>query len=67
MIHYRECNLNMRIVDGSPRSIEGYGDINFVCRSANGLVQVLLTDAAHVPDLRYNRFPSALSLAPQGL
>ena len=51
MINYRECNLKLRIADGSTRSIEGYRDMNFVFRSGNGLVQVLLTNVAHVPDL----------------
>ena len=56
MINYRECNLKLRIADGSTRSIEGYRDMNFVFRSGNGLVQVLLTNVAHVPDLRYHLF-----------
>ena len=56
MINHRECKLKLRIADGSTRSIEGYGDIHFVFRSANGLVQVLLTNVAHVPDLRYHLF-----------
>ena len=29
MINYRVCNLKLRTVDGSTRTIEGYGDINF--------------------------------------
>ena len=29
MINYREFNLKLRIADGSTRTIEGYGDINF--------------------------------------
>ena len=53
MINYRECNLKLRIADGSTRMIEGCGDINFVFRSGNDLVQVTLTNVAHVPDLRY--------------
>ena len=56
MTNYRECNLKLRIADGSTRSIEGYGDITFVFRSGNGLVQVLLTNVAHVPKLRYHLF-----------
>ena len=56
MINYRECNLKLRIADGSTRTIKGYGDINFVFRSGNGLVQVMLTNVAHVPDLRYHLF-----------
>ena len=28
MVNYRECNLKLRIADGSTRTIEGYGDIN---------------------------------------
>jgi len=56
MLNYRECNLKLRIADGSTRSIEGYGDVRFVFRSGNGLVQVLLTNVAHVPDLRYHLF-----------
>ena len=56
MINYRGCNLKLRIADGSTRTIEGYGDINFVFRSENGLVRVTLTNVAHVPDLRYHLF-----------
>ena len=56
MINCRESNLKLRIADGSIRSIEGYGDINFVYGSGNGLVQVLLTNVAHVPDRRYHIF-----------
>ena len=56
MLNYRECNLKLRIADGSTRSIEGYGDVRSVFRSGNGLVQVLLTNVAHVPDLRYHLF-----------
>ena len=56
MINYRECNFKLRIADGSTRTIEGYGDINFVFRSGNGFVQVTLTNIAHVPDLRYHLF-----------
>ena len=56
MINYRECNLKLRIADGSTRTIEGYSDINFVFRSGNGLVRVTLTNVAHVPDLRYHLF-----------
>ena len=56
ILNYRECNLKLRIADGSTRSIEGYGDVRFVFRSGNGLVQVLLTNVAHVPDLRYHLF-----------
>ena len=56
MLNYRECNLKLRIADGSTRSIEGYGDVRFVFRSGNGLVQVLMTNVAHVPDLRYHLF-----------
>ncbi|CAM9922406.1 unnamed protein product, partial [Laminaria digitata] len=45
MTNYRECNLKLRIADGSTRSIEGYGDIKVVFRSGNGLlVDVLLKD-----------------------
>ena len=44
MLNYRECNLKLRIADGSTRSIEGYGDVRFVFRSGNGLVHVLLTN-----------------------
>ena len=50
MINYRELNLKLRIADCSIRSIEGYGDINFVSRSGNDLVHVLLTNVAYVPD-----------------
>ena len=56
MINYRECNFKLRIADGSTHTIEGFGDINFVLRSGNGLVQVTLTTIAHVPDLRYHLF-----------
>ena len=38
MINYKERNLKLRIADGTTRTIEGYGDINFVFRSGNGLV-----------------------------
>ena len=62
MINYRECNLKLRIADGSTRTIEGYGDINFVFRSGNGLVQVTLTNVAHV---RYHLF-SLPTLAKNG-
>ena len=56
MSNYRKSNLKLRIADGSTRSIEGYGDIKVVFRSGNGLVDVLLKDVAHVPDLRYHLF-----------
>ena len=56
MINYRECNLKLRIADGSTRTIEGYGDINFVSRSGTGLARLMLTNVAHVPDLRYHLF-----------
>ena len=56
MINCRECKLKLRIADGSTRTIEGYGDINFVFRSGNGLVQVTLTNVGHVPDLRHHLF-----------
>ena len=49
IINYRECNLKLRIADGSSRTIEGYDDINFAFRSGNGLVRVTLTNVAHVP------------------
>ena len=42
----------MRTADSSTRSVEGYGVVNFVFWPVNGLVQVLLTNVAHVPDLR---------------
>ena len=54
MINYIECNWKLRIADGSTRTIEGYGDINFAFRSGNGLVRITLTNVAHVPDLRYD-------------
>ena len=54
MINCRGCNLKLRIADCSTRTIEGYGDINFVIRSGNGLVRVTLTNVAQVPDLRYH-------------
>ena len=56
VINYREFDLNLRIADGSTPSIKGYGGINVVFRSRNGLVQVLITNVAHVPDLRHHRF-----------
>ena len=56
MINYRECNLKLSFADGSTRTIEGYGDINFVFRSGNGLVRVMLRNFAHVPDIRYHLF-----------
>ena len=55
-INCRECNLKLRNADGSTRTIEGHGEINFVFRSGNGLVQVTLTNVACVPDLRYHLF-----------
>ena len=54
--NYLKCNLKLRIDDRSTRSIEGYGDISAVFRSGNGLVQVLFTNVAHVPDLTNHRF-----------
>ena len=56
MISYRECSLKRRIADGSTRSIKGYCDVRVVFRCENGLVQVLLTNVAHVSDLRYHLF-----------
>ena len=56
MINYKECNLNLRIADGSTGTIEGYGVIKFVFRSGNGLEQESLTNIAHVPDLRHHLF-----------
>ena len=56
MTNCRECSLKLCIADGSTRTVEGYGDINFVFRSGNGLVRVSLSNVAHVPDLRYNPF-----------
>ena len=56
MINCKECNLKLRIADGSTRTIKGYCDINFVVRSGNGLVRVTLTNVAHVPYLRYKIF-----------
>ena len=56
MINYIECNLKLRIADGSTRTIQGHGDIKFVFRSGNGLVRVTLTDVAHVQDVRYHLF-----------
>ena len=54
MANYRECNLKLCIADGSIRTIEGYGDIDFVFRSGNDLVLVTLTNFAHVSGLRYH-------------
>ena len=56
MINCKEGNLKLRIADGTSRSTEGYGDINNVFRSGNSLVNVLLTNVAHVPDLRHHLF-----------
>ena len=56
MTNCRKCNIRQRIADGSTRSIEGHGDINFVFRSGNGLVNMLLTNVTHVTDLRYHSF-----------
>ena len=56
VIDYRECNLKLLITDGTTCSIEGYGEINFVFRSGNGLVNMLLTNVTHVSDLRYHSF-----------
>ena len=56
MLKCQECNLKLRIADGSTRSTELYGDISVAFRSGNGLVPVLITSAAHVPDLRYHVF-----------
>lgn len=50
MVNYREYDLKLRIADGSIRSTKGYSDVNFLFRSENRLVQVLLTNVAHVPD-----------------
>ena len=55
-INYRQGNLKLRIDDGSTRSIERYGDVSVVFRAGNSLVQVLLVNVAHVPDLRYHLF-----------
>ena len=49
--------MKLCIADGSTRTIEGHGDINFVFRSGNGLVRVTLTNVAHVPDLQYHPYP----------
>ena len=46
----------MRIAGGPTPSIEGYGDINAVFRSGNGLVQVLKTNVVHLPDLCHHLF-----------
>ena len=56
MVNYRECNLKLRIADGTTRSIEGYGDINFAFWFGNGLVDVMMTNVTHVPDFRYHLF-----------
>ena len=66
MINYRECNLKLRITDGSTRTIEGYGDINFAFRRGNGFVRVTLTNVAHVPDLPYHLFslPTLVNSGP---
>ena len=56
MMNYRECNLILCIADGLTRTIEGYGDVNFVFRSGNGFVRVTLTNVAHVPHPRYHLF-----------
>ena len=56
MINYRECNTKRCIADGITRLIGGYGAINFVFRSENGPMDGLLTNGAHVSDLRYHFF-----------
>ena len=65
MLNYRECNLKLGIADGSTRTIAEYCDINFVFRSGNGQVRVILTNVAHEPDLRYHLF-SLPTLAKNG-
>ena len=54
MTYYKECNLKLRIADSTTRSIGGYRDISYVFPSRNGLVDVVLTTMAHVPDRRYH-------------
>ena len=56
MINYRECDLKTRFADGTTRSLDGHVDLSFVFPSGNGLVDVLLTNVAHVPDLSYHLF-----------
>ena len=65
MINYRECNLKLRIADGSTRMIEGYGGINVFFRPGNGVVRVTLTNVVRVPDLRHHIF-SLPSLVKNG-
>ena len=64
-INFRERNLKLQIADGSTRSMEGCGDIHVVFRSGNGIVQVLITNVAHVLDLRYHPL-SPLTLVKKG-
>ena len=52
MTNYRECNLKLRIANGSTHTIEGYGDIIFVFRSGQWVVL-------------YNQQPALLLLATQ--
>ena len=61
MTNYKQCNLKLRIANGTTRSIEGCDGISFVFRSGNGLVDVLLTNVAHVPGFSTTYFPCPLS------
>ena len=56
IIYCRECSLKQRTADGSTRTIERYDNVSFVFRSGNGLVRVMLTNVAHLPDIRYYLF-----------
>ena len=56
MINCKECNLKQPIADDSARTIEGFCVINFVFRSGNGLVRVMLANVPHMPDLRHHLF-----------
>ena len=56
IINYRERSLKLRIADDTTLSIKGYGEISFVVWSGNDLVDVLLTNVLHVPDLLYHLF-----------
>ena len=57
MTSYKEFNLKLSIDDDTTRSIEAHSDISFVFRSGNSLVDLLLTNVAHGPDLRHHVSP----------
>lgn len=53
MVNYGISSLKLCIANGTARSIEGYGDINFIFQAANDIQDVLLNNGVHVPRLRY--------------